>query len=260
MTAPLLAPDEARAFHVANQNGQGPGVIVCDHASARIPRALAATFGVSPENMQRHVALDIGAAALSVGLAAALDMPAVIAAYSRLVIDLNRAPDHPELIPPSSDGVRVPGNMNLTPAARAARMDALFHPFQDAVATETARARMRTHRPCMLAIHSFTPALQDGVLRPWHAAVLWNKEEALAHAFADGILKARPETVLGMNTPYTLKDARFKGSTVSRHAEEAGLPYLFLEVRQDLLQADHAIAEWVDVIARAARPLLGSST
>ena len=63
--------------------------------------------------LSRHIAWDIGAAELTRRLADRLDAPAVLAGYSRLVIDLNRQPGDPQSILEVSDGVVIPGNVGL---------------------------------------------------------------------------------------------------------------------------------------------------
>ncbi|MHA0111582.1 N-formylglutamate amidohydrolase, partial [Klebsiella pneumoniae] len=60
----LLAPDEPPAFRVERPQGRAPFFLTCDHAGARVPRRLQ-SLGVSNEDLARHIAWDIGAAAVT---------------------------------------------------------------------------------------------------------------------------------------------------------------------------------------------------
>lgn len=257
MKRALLSSTEPPAVRVHNAKGRGAGVIVCDHASFRVPRALQKTFGVSPRDMARHIAGDIGARDVSLELTRALDMPAVIPGYSRLVVDLNRNPAHPGSIPEESDGTPVPGNKGISAAARKIRLDALFHPYQKAIAEEVKKAKRRAPKPLIIALHSYTPRLKvDGGPRPWHVAVLWNKQEALARRFIAALQKEKPRAKIGENEPYSLKHPLFKGTTIWEHAEQKNLPYLFIEVRQDLIATPAKARAWARVLARAIKAVL----
>jgi predicted N-formylglutamate amidohydrolase len=66
---------------------------------------------------------------------ARLQTPAIIAGYSRLVIDCNRYPSpwDPASIALVSDRTAVPGNLDLSAAARGACIDALFVSLRFAV-------------------------------------------------------------------------------------------------------------------------------
>ncbi len=90
----LLGPHDPPPFSLVNPEGRRSLLIVCDHATNTIPRRLDA-LGLTPEQRGGHIAWDPGAAAVTRLLAIALDAPAVLSGYSRLVVDCNRAPDDP---------------------------------------------------------------------------------------------------------------------------------------------------------------------
>ena len=85
----LLAPDEPAPFTVLNPDSVEPLLLVCDHASRRIPAVLG-HMGLDPIARRCHLAWDIGAKALTESLATSLGATAVLAEYSRLVVDCNR--------------------------------------------------------------------------------------------------------------------------------------------------------------------------
>jgi predicted N-formylglutamate amidohydrolase len=94
MTAPqyrLLAEDEPPPFAIEHERGASPFFLPCDHGGRRLPRKLG-DLGLPPAEFERHIAWDIGAAAVTSLLADALDAYAISQIYSRLVIDSNRDP------------------------------------------------------------------------------------------------------------------------------------------------------------------------
>ena len=250
----ILSPKEPRPFRLENEKGRGSGLILCDHASLRVPKALK-DLGLTKKDLQRHIGWDIGAEDISRALGKMLDMPVLLASYSRLVVDLNRAPEHSESVMDESDGVKIPANTALSKQARAQRLKEIFVPYQKQVGKQVDRFTSKKRVPLLIAVHSFTPTL-GGKKRPWHIAVLWNKQEEIARTLISGIRKAHPGLLVGENEPYSLKDGRFKGSTIDNHAEKRGLPYVFVEFRQDLVDTKEKAARWADIFTRALRAVL----
>ena len=121
-------------------------LLTCDHASKDVPHALK-QLGLAPAELQRHIGWDIGAAAVTRRLAPLLDAPAILAGYSRLVIDCNRDPGDPSSIPEASDGTAIPGNHGLGAEERALRHAAIFAPYHGAIedGLETRIARGLPH-------------------------------------------------------------------------------------------------------------------
>ena len=252
----VLAKDEAPPFRIENPKGKGAGLIVCDHASNRVPRGLK-NMGVSKADLQKHIAWDIGAEDASRHISKKLDMPAVYASYSRLLVDLNRAPHHAECMVEVSDNIKVPANARLSREARVRRLKEIFWPYQNKIGKEIDRLLKRKQIPILLAIHSLTPEM-NGVKRPWHISILWHKEEKIAKKLVAAIRKNHRDLLVGENEPYTLFDERFAGSTICRHAEDRGLPYIFVEFRQDLIDTKEKAARWADIFLEALKPLLES--
>ncbi len=113
MTAPLasrnIAAHDAPSFRVLPGRADAGLLIVCDHAGNAFPDGYG-TLGLPEEQLRRHIAYDIGAAAITEQLARALGVPAVLTNFSRLLIDPNRGADDPTLIMRLSDGAVIPGN------------------------------------------------------------------------------------------------------------------------------------------------------
>jgi predicted N-formylglutamate amidohydrolase len=244
----LLAPDEPPAFEVINPAAPASAVLLCDHASRRIPRALG-TLGLSEAQLRDHIAWDIGAAVVARAAAAALDAPLVLSGYSRLVIDCNRPLVAASSVPERTGGVDVPGNAGITDAARAVRARACFWPYHHAIEELLRRREAAGRRSAILSIHSFTPAPLAGP-RPWHAAMVYGRDRSLAGLLLDALTRDGA-LVLGDNEPYRVTDAGDYGIPV--YAERAGRPGVLIEVRQDQLADDAAAAGWGRRLAEAYR-------
>lgn len=197
-------------------------LIVADHASNHVPPGIDP--GIEAALLTDHVALDIGVAELAGELVQRHGMAAILGGVSRLVIDYNREPDAPGLVPRESDGWPIPGNRDADTASRIARY---YDPYHERVAALAGQ----NHAPFILSLHSFTPQLaaRPHEARPWEIGILYNEDERTApHAIR--LLSARGYLV-GDQLPYS---GKLLNATMNRHAEAHGRPYLGVEVRQDI--------------------------
>ncbi|MFN7143168.1 MAG: N-formylglutamate amidohydrolase, partial [Myxococcota bacterium] len=206
---------------------RGGVLFTCEHASNRVPqpwrlrpadRALLAT----------HWGYDIGARQLTAELVRLSGGVGVLSRFSRLLIDPNRAPDDPTAVLHECDD----GAPTFNRSFRLGRGDATtrvqrFHtPFHDAL-DRTLHAR----KPRFLcSVHTFTPVFRSS-RRPMEAGVLFDQHDDLA----EGLLRAlRVEGVRAeANEPYSGKAGLIYSA--NRHGTRHGVPYLEIEVRQDLV-------------------------
>ncbi|AEG48480.1 N-formylglutamate amidohydrolase [Sphingobium chlorophenolicum L-1] len=198
-------------------------LIIADHASAHVPDDV--DLGIDAALLNDHIAVDIGVAEVSDLLARQLGCKAVMGGVSRLVIDLNREDDAPGLLPVMSDGHAIPGNRH---ADLNERMIRFHHPYHHKVAG----LLDGMSSPFILSVHSFTPRLASdpGQQRPWDIGVLYNEDDRAAR-IAIPLLEAAGLRV-GDQLPYS---GKVLNATMNRHAEGNGIPYLGLEMRQDLV-------------------------
>lgn len=243
----LLAPSEPQPFRVLNAASEIPLLLLCDHASRRIPVSLG-DLGVDPVVQRCHLAWDIGAGPLTEALAAGIGATAVLAGYSRLVVDCNRQLLDPQAFLEYGDGVVIPGNRGLSQAARNERAEAIYWPYHRAIAAQIERLTSGGNPPVILAIHSFTPVL-NGESRPWQMGILWDKDPRVP----DIVIPALREAgfMVGDNEPYTGRGPQ--DYTIDNHAEANGLPHAGVEIRHDLI----ADAEGVRKIAAILLDLFG---
>lgn len=244
-------PDAAPApFEAIDGAEDAKVLIICDHASPVIPARLG-ELGVDEQARLSHVAWDIGAAEVTRRLARRLNCPAVLAGVSRLVIDCNRQPGDPTSIPSCSCGVAVPGNAAVDDAEADARAEEWFWPYHHEIGTRLAHLLRHGIPPAMISVHSFTPSL-NGVARPWHVGVLWNRDSRMAGPVLDR-LRAHGDLVVGDNLPYSGREINY---TLDTHAGAAGLPHVSFEIRQDLIGDAAGCARWGDLLADALGPVL----
>lgn len=227
-------------------------VLICDHASNRIPAELQ-NLGLPESELTRHIAWDIGAEGVTRALSEIFDAPAVLCSISRLVIDCNRQLDAPDLIPEQSDGTLIPGNLNLTREARELRIERWFRPYHDAIEA-VLKERESAETPLILvSIHSMTNCL-GGIARPWHIALSSHIDRRLADPVLAS-LRRMPGIVVGDNEPYNLDPSC--DYSVPVHALLRGLPHLQVEFRQDEIAIPETQRQWAERFARALSPQLG---
>ncbi|MCB1509868.1 MAG: N-formylglutamate amidohydrolase, partial [Hyphomicrobiaceae bacterium] len=208
----MTVPDEqAEAYTVIGGTLDAGLIVLCDHASNALPPEYG-TLGLASAQFARHIAYDIGAAAVTRHIAEAFGAPALLTHYSRLLIDPNRGEDDPTLIMRLSDGAIVPGNRHLDAEERERRVSRYYRPYHMAISGVVDRALAVGRPPMLLSIHSFTESWK-GVARPWQIGILWDEDPRLAHALLDGF-SAGGDLVVGDNQPYS---GKLPGDTMWKH-------------------------------------------
>lgn len=217
-------------------------LLLCDHASNRVPADI--DLGIDPALLDLHIAIDIGAGPLTRGLAGQLNAPAILGGVSRLVLDLHREPDHPNLVPQHSDGHEIAGNLHIDREERLARFHTPYHAFIE--------DRIRARRPeLILSIHSFTPRLEHGGSdRPWEVGILYNADDRAARPAIDWL--RGQGLVTGDNEPYS---GKLLNATLNRHAEANGIPSIAIEVRNDLIRDAAGVDRWTNILTGLAAEL-----
>jgi len=218
-------------------------VLLCDHARNTLPEEYG-SLGLPASEFERHIAYDIGAEALTLGLAQRLGVPAVMSRFSRLLIDPNRGEDDPTIIMRLSDGTVVPGNHPISEEEIGRRKELYYSPYHAAVDTVIEESMETGVNPLIFSVHSFTPVWKN-ISRKWHAAMLWDADHRLSEFIVEG-LSRRGDLIVGDNEPY---DGALTNDTMYRHATRRGLAHGLLEVRQDLVSDPQGVQEWVDRLA-----------
>mgnify|MGYP000032357711 CR=1 FL=1 len=217
-------------------------VITCDHATNKVPSDInGGDLGLPAEDMNRHIAYDVGADGVSTHLAELLDAPYVRSEFSRLVIDPNRGDNDPTLVMKLYDGSIIPANRHVDADEVKRRRETLHKPYHDAVSDVIARRE----QPLICAIHSFTPQLKGGDMRPWHVGVLFAEDDRLARPFLD-LIYQEDDICTGENEPY---GGHLPGDALDRHAMRPGHPNILIEVRNDLIETETQQKAWATRLA-----------
>ncbi len=229
-------------------------ILVCDHARNAVPPGTE-PLGLPESEMRRHIAWDPGARDVTLGLARRMGAGAVMSTFSRLVIDPNRGEDDPTLVMRLYDGTIVPGNAHITEAEINRRLDAYHRPYHGALeaAINVEIAAGRT--PALVSIHSFTPRLKGGGVRPWHVGVLWDEDGRIAVPLIER-LSREPDIVVGDNEPYS---GELKGDCMYRHGTRRGIAHVLIEVRQDLISETRSAEDWAERLAPVLEEVLSEA-
>lgn len=250
-TAPLVAPDVTDSYEILPGRRDAGLLLICDHAVNTLPAGYA-TLGLPPDQLERHIAYDIGAWEVTKRTAALLGVPAISTRFSRLLIDVNRGLDDPTLIMRLSDGAVVPGNRHIDAAERERRVRLYYEPYHLGIDGLIEQCVAAGVPPVLLSLHSFTHAWK-GVPRPWHAAILWDRDYRFSVPLLDA-LRSDESIIVGENEPY---DGKLAGDSMWQHGTRRGLAHTILEVRQDLIAKREGQAEWAERIAAAVRCVFG---
>jgi predicted N-formylglutamate amidohydrolase len=244
MMESLLSEDEPSAYRLEREQGRSAFFIICDHAGAVIPRQLN-SLGLSGVDLERHIALDIGAASVALRLAELLDACVILQTYSRLVIDCNRPIGSPSSIVAVSESTRIPGNEVVSSADAVRREREVFRPYHDRI-RELLDARMnRAQATLLISMHSFTPVFL-AAQRPWHAAVLYNRDGRLARSLLH-VLRRDSTLMIGENEPYAVSDT--SDYAIPEYGEKRGIPHVEIEIRQDLIADEAGQRAWAARLA-----------
>lgn len=247
----MLRAHEPPPFEIVRPSARGRVVLICDHATHRVPEALA-DLGISSDALRTHIGWDIGAADVARRLSELLDATLVVAGYSRLVIDLNRPPHVPSAIPTVSAGVRIPANEALDDAARAARVETFHRPYHTAIAGLLDERTRQGRDPVLISIHSFTPEPLQGP-RPWPISMLYGRDTRLPHRLLAALRADDPSMPVGDNEPYRVSDETDYAIPV--HGVARGILHTAFELRQDGVASLAGAHAWAERIARSYRTI-----
>jgi predicted N-formylglutamate amidohydrolase len=217
-------------------------IISCEHGGNRVPARYRKLFSGALGLLASHRAYDPGALALARDFARAFRAPLFYSTISRLLVELNRSPGHPQAF-----SRRVP------PRLHEELIERYYRPYRTRIEAQIATAVRRGRRVVHLSCHSFTPRLA-GVRRSAHIGLLYDphrRPEALLCALWEKRLNENAKLRARRNYPYR---GSADGLTTYLRTRFSGRDYLGieLEVNQKFPRANGA--QW-----RALRRLLVAS-
>ncbi|WP_246542208.1 N-formylglutamate amidohydrolase [Roseibium polysiphoniae] len=244
MTIGMPANETFEPVTIVNEEGSGPFVLVCDHASNFMPESYG-HLGLSSEDLQAHISWDPGALGVSLQLSQLMDAPLIYSNVSRLIIDCNRETVAPDLIPCRSELTDIPGNADLDADERKRRIALAHTPFHDAIDRLIDIRQSKGVSSALVSVHSYTP-IYKGETRPWEIGLIYGDDASLAKP-ALQLLKDRTSYTVGDNEPYSPADGVYY--TLHRHGEARGLVPLMIEIRNDEITTQDAEAAWATTLA-----------
>ncbi|RUT31337.1 N-formylglutamate amidohydrolase [Arsenicitalea aurantiaca] len=229
-----------------NAEGRSPFVLVCDHASNRIP-AQFGDLGLGAIERLMHIAWDPGALSVARRLGDMLDAPLVQSTVCRLVVDCNRAPDAPDLMPERSEAILIPGNAGLSEADRKQRVAAYHAPFHAAIEGLLDAREASGRETILVTLHTFTPVFH-GQPRPWQIGLIHGRETGFTARLRDALAEDAPNLMIGWNEPYAgLRGVTY---TLETHGDGRGLASTMIELRHDEVLDRTGVAAWAGRLAR----------
>ncbi len=225
-------------FEILGKPRAGGVLIIGDHASNKLPAEI--DLGIDRDLLEEHIAWDIGVRAVSQLLIQNPTFAAFLGNYSRLLVDLNRHEEDEAAIPLDSDGRNIPGNL-LTLDSVEERLARFHRPYH-----ERLQRLLSEHRPALiLSLHSFTPSLKSNPdeKRPWEVGVLYNQQEKASKLAIPFLEDA--DLLVGDQLPYS---GKLLNATMNRHAEANNIPYIGIEMRQDLAATTEGQARFARIL------------
>jgi predicted N-formylglutamate amidohydrolase len=250
----MIGPGTSLPFTTYNDQATSPVLLVADHASPYIPASLN-QLGLADWVLERHVTWDIGSDKLARFLANELGAPAILASFSRLIIDPNRHPESRTSIPEISDGISIPGNIGLDEQQKARRVQSFFNPYHDAIENRLEQFFRNGIVPALISVHTCSPVF-DRIIRPWHVGIMWDKDPRIPLPMIKRLQQIEGVCV-GDNEPYSGRHPH--DFTIDHHAEAAGLPHVGIEVRQDLVNEEDGARKWAAILAEGLRDILSDT-
>lgn len=234
------------AFQILGVPKENGILIVADHASNSVPDNI--DLGLSPKLMEDHIAIDIGTLEIAQMATENSNYLAILAGFSRLVVDPNRYPDDPDIIPTCSDTIEIPNN-KIDPEMRADRIAQCYEPYHARVSKLINDTRPRL----VVFLHSFAPNLRSdpNLERPWDVGLLYNEYEiasklALQHLESEDLF-------VGDQLPYS---GRELNASMTRNAEPVDQPYFGFEIRQDLISFESGQRRFTEILLRTCDKVL----
>lgn len=232
------------AVEIIQGNFEHGLLLVADHAMRHLPDEYG-RLGLPDAEFERHIAYDIGVEGVMRYLSQLTNAPAVMARFSRLLIDPNRGEDDPTLVRQIYDGAVIRANYPLSIEERERRLAHYYRPFRRAVRDRALQCETASGGACFIvSVHSFTPVM--GVKpRPWQIGLLWDKDDR-AYSRLNKMLASDDTLFVGNNEPY---DGALMGDTMHEEGTKLGRAHILIEIRQDLITDDAGQRFWAARLA-----------
>jgi predicted N-formylglutamate amidohydrolase len=261
------------------QQGRRPLVLISVHEGRHIPQELHDRTGCplgieDPSDLERHIAVDLGAGEVTTLLADAMKAHVFRVTHSRLVADLNRFDNELECIAPRADGTDIPLNQALTDEQRSARLARFYFPVLTAMNEFVADvARKEGKEPFVISMHSYARTQREYPAPKREDICVFGYPEfgpsPNLEKFVQQLRFDNPELAIGNNRPFSAKTPALQTSEGDNRMpcpvtfynvvrRDNVFNHFTVEICQDLLRTAEArrkIAERLLHALTAVRPL-----
>jgi predicted N-formylglutamate amidohydrolase len=174
-----------------------PILITCEHGGNRIPARYRPLFRKHGSLLQSHRGFDPGALAIARDFAAAFQAELVYSTTSRLLVELNRSPNHPRLFSEVA--------LALAPEERQRVLERYYFPYREWVESQVRLSVEKHERVVHVSCHSFTPTLH-GIERHADIGLLYDprrrREAEFCATWRRELKRADARLVVRRNYPY----------------------------------------------------------
>jgi len=172
-------------------------VVTCEHASNRVPTPYHTLFRRKGSVLASHRGWDPGAIDIAHAVARDAHTGVIAAPVSRLLVEVNRSPDHAQLFSEFTSG--------LDEAAQRRLVRLFYEPHRNAVRTAIRKALKTHERVIHLGVHTFVPVLK-GVRRRADVGLLYDPSRLLETMACDllreHLMHLAPGLRVRRNYPY----------------------------------------------------------
>lgn len=235
-------------------------ILLGEHAGFGIPESYY-NMGVDPLVFRRDPNFrgDKGTRRILFQIGRELELPVIMGRQSRVLVDLNRSVDHPQLFCETQHGVDIPTNIGISELEKQHRLDRYYWPFHDKVDEQVAKNLAAKGELSLLTIHSYTPEVAQKVMgesardfTEMDVGILYTKESALLEKI-DAFLQTETGYSFAHNYPYDLK--KLQSGSIEMHQRQAGVSGLALEINVNKLLSVRDQDTWADTLIRFLRTL-----
>ncbi len=222
-------------FIELNPNANVPLILLGEHAGFALPHDTN-RLGLSPSVFQYDLnfAGDHGTRHILFQLARKTGATTILGRYSRLLVDLNREIDHPQLIWKNHHNIDIPYNQNISSDEKSRRLDNYYRPFHDRVTFHIKRLIELGQKPVLLTIHSYTPSVAaehtNTPLLP-DVGLLFYKESQILNRFEQAY--SQSQWSFARNSPYNIQ--LLQAGSLIMHQKAFNLDGLALEINVENL-------------------------
>ncbi len=218
-------------------------LVTCEHAGRTLPPEYAALFTDAGPLLDSHRGWDPGALGVALRMARSQQAPLLAVTTTRLLVEANRSPDHPDLFSRYTRG--------LDPEERDRILRVYYLPHRREVRAWIAGKAESGGRVLHISVHSFTDIL-DGHTRAVDIGLLFDPARAaesdLCRVWRSGLQAACAERVR-FNEPYLGTDDGL--TTALRKTFPDGVyAGVEIELRQGLLTTEAEQRAFGNLLAR----------